>query len=54
MPSDQVLIKSAHSKMLWPKSVVLIAESTGTASRAVRPPNRYITPGVSGAISFTL
>jgi hypothetical protein len=35
----------------WPKWVVLIAGSTGTALRAVRPPNRYVTPGVSGAIS---
>jgi hypothetical protein len=54
MPSaDQVPVKTAHSKMLWPKWVVLIAESTGTALRAVRPPNRYVTPGVSGAMSFT-
>src|SRR5262245_25199976 len=46
MPSaDQVPIKTAHSKMLWPKWVVLIAGSTGTALRAVRPPNRYVTPG---------
>jgi hypothetical protein len=53
MPSaDQVPIKSTHSKMLWPKWVVLIAGSTGTALRAVRPPNRYVTPGVSGAMSL--
>src|SRR4029450_1332200 len=46
MPSaDQVPVKTAHSKMLWPKWVVLIAGSTGTALRAVRPPNRYVTPG---------
>jgi hypothetical protein len=25
--------------------VVLIAGSTGTALSAVRPPNRYVTPG---------
>jgi hypothetical protein len=29
--------------MLWPKWVVLIAGSTGSALRAVRPPNRHIT-----------
>ncbi|MGA9894881.1 MAG: hypothetical protein WBQ55_21595, partial [Xanthobacteraceae bacterium] len=34
---------SAHSTMLWPKWVVLIAGSTGSALRAVRPPNRHIT-----------
>src|SRR5439155_24040182 len=40
MPSaDQVPIKSAHSTMLWPWWVVLIAGSTGSALRAVRPPN---------------
>jgi hypothetical protein len=55
MPSaDQVPVKSTHSKMPWPKWVVLIAGSTGTALRAVRPPNRYITPALSGVISFTL
>src|ERR1700752_560681 len=53
MPSaDQVPIKSTHSKMPWPEWVVLIAGSTGTALRAVRPPNRYVTPGVSGAMSL--
>lgn len=31
-------------EMPWPKWVVLIAGSTGTALRAVRPPNRYVTP----------
>ena len=36
--ADQVPVKSAHSKMLWPKWVVLIAGSTGTALRAVRLP----------------
>jgi hypothetical protein len=40
MPSaDQVPVKSAHSTMLWPMWVVLIAGSTGSALRAVRPPN---------------
>src|SRR5271166_2589364 len=40
MPSaDQVPVKSAHSTMLWPIWVVLIAGSTGSALRAVRPPN---------------
>jgi branched-subunit amino acid permease len=29
--------------MLWPMWVVLIAGSTGSALRAVRPPNRHIT-----------
>jgi len=43
MPSaDQVPVNSTHSKMLWPKWVVLIAGSTGTALRSVRPPNRYV------------
>src|SRR6516165_10668463 len=38
MPSaDQVPVTSAHSTMLWPKWVVLIAGSTGSALRAVRP-----------------
>jgi hypothetical protein len=32
--------------MLWPEWVVLIAGSTGSALRAVRPPNRHITPDV--------
>src|SRR5918911_1401977 len=48
MPSaDQVPIKSTHSKMPWPVWVVLIAGSTGAALRAVRPPNRYVTPAMS-------
>jgi hypothetical protein len=47
MPSaDQVPVKSTHSKMLWPEWVVLIAGSTGTALRAVRPPNRYDAPDI--------
>src|SRR5437588_11256161 len=47
MPSaDQVPVISTHSTMLWPEWVVLIAGSTGSALRAVRPPNLHITPGV--------
>src|SRR5947207_11712386 len=53
MPSaDQVPVKSPHSRMRWHWWVVLIAGSTGSALRAVRPPNLYITPDVS-ATSFT-
>src|SRR5262245_60056314 len=38
MPSaDQVPVKTTHSTMLWPMWVVLIAGSTGSALRAVRP-----------------
>ena len=45
MPSaDQVPVTSSHSTMRWPDWVVLIAGSTGSALRAVRPPNRHITP----------
>jgi hypothetical protein len=44
--ADQVPVKSTHSMMPWPKWVVLIAGSTGAALRAVRPPNRYVTPDV--------
>jgi hypothetical protein len=36
--------------MQWHEWVVLIAGSTGSALRAVRPPNLHITPDV-GAIS---
>jgi hypothetical protein len=32
--------------------VVLIAGSTGTALRAVRPPNLYVTPALSGVMLF--
>src|ERR1700738_3479397 len=39
-------------EMHWHEWVVLIAGSTGSALRAVRPPNLHITPGL-GAISFT-
>ena len=53
MPSaDQVPTKSSHSRMPWHKWVVLIAGSTGTALRAVRPTNLHITPA-SGAISLS-
>jgi hypothetical protein len=53
MPSaDQVPVKSPHSTMQWHMWVVLIAGSTGSALRAVRPPNLHITPNV-GAISVT-
>src|ERR1700757_4218969 len=52
MPSaDQVPVKSPHSRMQWHKWVVLIAGSTGSALRAVRPPNRHITSDVD-AISL--
>src|ERR1700693_1080847 len=47
MPSaDQVPTKPPHSRMLWHEWVVLIAGSTGSAIRAVRPPNLRITPVV--------
>src|SRR5271169_4556216 len=47
MPSaDQVPVNNTHLiAMRWHKWVVLIAGSTGTALRAVRPPNLHITPG---------
>ena len=52
MPSaDQVPINNPHSTMLGSKWVVLIAGSTGSALRAVRPPNFHITPDVD-AISI--
>src|SRR5450432_1317477 len=46
MPSaDQVPTKNTHSiTMRWHMWVVLIAGSTGSALRAVRPPNLHITP----------
>src|SRR5262249_42921113 len=45
MPSaDQVPVKSPHSTMHWHMWVILIAGSTGSALRAVRPPNLHITP----------
>ena len=46
MPSaDQVPVNTSHSMILWPMWVVLIAGSTAAALRAVRLPNRYVTPG---------
>ena len=42
--ADQVPVNSTHSTMRWHKWVVLIAGSTGSALRAVRPPNLHITP----------
>jgi hypothetical protein len=50
--ADQVPIKSAHSTMLWPKWVVLIAGSTGSALRAVRSPQPSHHATILGAISF--
>src|SRR5215469_10730888 len=50
--ADQVPINNPHSTMLGSKWVVLIAGSTGSALRAVRPPNFHITSDVD-AISFT-
>src|ERR1700683_150925 len=48
MPSaDQVPVNNTHSiAMRWHKWVVLIAGSTGSALRAVRPPNLHITPDI--------
>jgi hypothetical protein len=47
MPSaDQVPVNFPHSTMRWPEWVVLIAGSTDSALRAVRPPNLHITPDV--------
>src|SRR5664279_4097651 len=42
--ADQVPVNKAHSTMRWHEWVVLIAGSTGSALRAVRPPNLHITP----------
>ena len=39
-----VPVNSSHAIMRWHKCVVLIAGSTGSALRAVRPPNLHITP----------
>src|SRR6202035_1590956 len=51
MPSaDQVPIKLPHLTMLRPKWGVLTAGSTGSALRAVRPPNLHITPAVTLAL----
>ena len=47
LSADQVPVTNPHSRMQWPKWVVLIAGSTGSALRAVRPPNLHITPWYS-------
>ena len=53
MPSaDQVPVKSSHSMMLWPKWGVLIAGTTGSALRAVRPSQLFTSRRVAGAILF--
>src|SRR5271169_6453786 len=53
MPSaDQVPIKLPHLTMLRPKWVVLIAGSTGSALRAVHPPNPHITPVVRRDLAY--
>ena len=44
--ADRVPNESPHSTMREGKWVVLIARSTGSALRAVRPPNCHITPKV--------
>src|SRR6202020_3094828 len=47
MPSaDQVPVINPQSNMRGGNWVVLIARSTGSALRAVRPPNLHITPVV--------
>src|ERR1700704_633693 len=47
MPSaDQVPVNNTHLTMRWHMWVVLIAGSTGSALRAVRPSNLHITPVV--------
>ena len=54
MPSaDQVPVTTSHSTMLWPKWVVLIAGSTGTALRAVRPFQPSHRAGCPDAIFVT-
>src|SRR5450755_1471670 len=53
MPSaDQVPTNNSHSTMLWHEWVVLIARSTGSALRAVRPPNLHITPVVRRDLDY--
>ena len=54
LSADQVPVNRTHSTMRWHKWVVLIAGSTGSALRAVRPFQPSHHAGVSGAISFTL
>ena len=50
--ADQVPVNSSHSTMRWHKWVVLIAGSTGSALRAVRPPT-FTSRRISDAVSFT-
>src|SRR6202051_2291733 len=53
MPSaDRVPTNNSHSRMPWHMWVVLIAGSTGSALRAVRPPNLHITPVVRRDLSY--
>src|ERR1700704_3015294 len=53
MPSaDQVPTNNSHSRMLWHEWAVLIARSTGSALRAVRPPNLHITPVVRRDLDY--
>src|SRR5215216_674157 len=55
MPSaDQVPVNSnsTHSTMRWHEWVVLIAGSTGSALRAVRPPNLHFTPVVRRDLDY--
>ena len=56
MPSaDQVPVKNPHSiTMRWHEWVVLIAGSTGSALRAVRPPNLHITPETARETALTV
>ena len=54
LSADQVPVNFPHSRMLWPMWVVLIAGSTGSALRAVRPPNLHITPRYVGAIALII
>jgi hypothetical protein len=41
LSADQVPVNKPHSTMRWHEWVVLIAGSTGSALRAVRPPNLH-------------
>src|ERR1700704_2168164 len=53
MPSaDQVPVNNTHLTMRWHMWVVLIAGSTGSALRAVRPPNLHITPVVRRDLDY--
>src|SRR5512132_2926681 len=58
MPSaDQVPVNNTHSTMRWHKWVVLIAGSTGSALRAVRPSNPHAsleTHGVRQLLVYCL